>query len=93
MILSDNKISVLTNRLVRGLIDGGMIIPLQDETLIRKEIKRTIIDELKIWEDIDGVARKKLQSFSRKLVEGSTEWDILYKKFFEEEEVRRGRRQ
>lgn len=93
MMLSDNKINVLTNKLLKGLLDSKMIVPIQDETLLRKEIKRTIIDELKIGEEIDGVVRKKLQSFTRKLVEGSTEWDVLYKKFFEEEEVRRGRRQ
>lgn len=92
MMLSDNKINVLTNKLVRGLIDSGMIIPTCDETLIRKDIKRTIIDEMKVGEEIDSMVRKKLQSFSRKLVEGSPEWDILYKKFFEEEEVKRGRK-
>lgn len=93
MMLSDNKINVLTNKLLKGLLDSRMIVPIQDETLLRKEIKRTIIDELKVGEEIDGVVRKKLQSFTRKVVEGSTEWDVLYKKFFEEEEVRRGRRQ
>ncbi len=92
MMLSDNKINVLTNKILRELIDSGKILPAQNETLLRKEIKRTIIEELKIGEDIDSIIRKKLQSFSRKLVEGSAEWDILYKKFFEEEEVRRGRR-
>ncbi len=92
MMLSDNKINVLTNKLLRELIESGKILPAQNETLLRKEIKRTIIEELKIGEDIDSIIRKKLQSFSRKLVEGSAEWDILYKKFFEEEEVRRGRR-
>ncbi len=92
MMLSDNKINVLTNKILRELIESGKILPAQNETLLRKEIKRTIIEELKIGEDIDSIIRKKLQSFSRKLVEGSAEWDILYKKFFEEEEVRRGRR-
>ena len=93
MMLSDDKINVLTNKLLRGLIGGNLIIPKEDEMVLRKEIKRTIIGELKIGEEIDGAVRRKLQSFSRKLVEGSTEWDVLYKKFFEEEEVKRGRRQ
>jgi len=92
-MLSDDKINVLTNKLLRGLIGGNLIIPKEDEMVLRKEIKRTIIGELKIGEEIDGAVRRKLQSFSRKLVEGSTEWDVLYKKFFEEEEVKRGRRQ
>ncbi len=92
MMLSDNKINVLTNRLISELINGKMMVPVQNETVLRKEIKRTIVNEMKIGEEIDSVVKKKLQSFSRKLVEGSVEWDVLYKKFYEEEEVRRGRR-
>jgi hypothetical protein len=37
------------------------------------------------------IVRRKLQSFSRKLIEGSPEWEVLYKKFFREEEIKKGR--
>lgn len=93
MMLSDNKVNVLTNKLLKELISSKLIIPKEDETILRKEIKRTIINELQIGEEIDSVVKRKLQSFSRKLVEGSVEWDIIYKKFYGEEEIRRGRRQ
>lgn len=93
MMLSDNKINVLTNRLLKDLISSKLILPKEDETVLRKEIKRTIVNELKIGEEIDSIVRRKLQSFSRKLVEGSVEWDVLYKKMYEEEEIKRGIRQ
>jgi hypothetical protein len=64
----------------------------EDDGLLRREIKRTIMGELKIGEDIDEAVRRKLQSFSKKLVEGSPEWEVLYKKYYEEEEVKKGRR-
>lgn len=92
-MLSDNKINVLTNRLLQELIGNKLIIPKQDEILLRKEIKKTILDELKKGERIDAIVKSKLQSLSRKLVEGSIEWDILYKKLYEEEELKQGRRQ
>ena len=57
---------------------------------IRREIKRSIVSFLKVSEDIDSEVRKKLQSFSRKIVEGSPEWEVLYKKFYKEEAARRG---
>lgn len=92
MMLSDNKINVLTNKLLKELISSKLIIPKEDEVVLRKEIKRTIVNELQIGEEIDSAVKIKLQSFSRKLVEGSVEWDIIYRKFYEEEEIKRGRR-
>lgn len=91
MMLSDEKITHLTHILLKGLINKGLISLKDEESQIRKEIKRTIISELKIGEDIDTAVRKKLQSFSKKLTEGSPEWEILYKKFFDEERLKRGK--
>ncbi|MCL0035740.1 DUF507 family protein [Thermodesulfovibrionales bacterium] len=91
-MLSDDKIARLTDVVLRGLIDKRLISIKEADSLVRREIKRTIVKELKIGEEIDIVVRKKLQSFSRNLVEGSPEWRVLYKKFFEEEEVKRGKR-
>tara|TARA_Y100000031_G_C8086075_1_gene321944 strand:+ start:480 stop:749 length:270 start_codon:yes stop_codon:yes gene_type:complete len=39
---------------------------------------------------IDEAARQKVASLKRGVVEGSSEWDILYRKYFEEEMSRRG---
>jgi hypothetical protein len=77
--------------LLKGLLDKGVISLSGEEGKVRAEIKRTVISELKIGEEMDAAVRKKIQSFSKKVIEGSPEWDILYKKFFREEEVKRGR--
>ena len=91
MMLSDDKISHLSHVLLSGLLKGKLVDPREEEGTIRREIKRTIVAELKIGEEIDQMVRKKLQSYSRKLIEGSPEWDVLYKKFFREEEIKKGR--
>lgn len=91
-MLSDDKITHMTHVVLKGLMDKGLITLKEDDGLLRREIKRTIINELKIGEDIDEAVRRKLQSFSKKLVDGSPEWEVLYRKFYEEEEVKRGRR-
>ncbi len=91
MMLSDDKIVHLSHVLLKGLIDKKLFELIEEEGKVRAEIKRTIISEMKIGEEVDSVVRRKLQSFSRKIVEGSPEWEILYKKFFKEEEVKRGR--
>ncbi len=91
MMLSEDKISHLSHVLLKGLMKQGLVDLVEDEAAIRREIKRTIVSELKIGEEIDEIVRKKLQSFSRKLIEGSSEWEVLYKKFFREEEIKKGR--
>lgn len=91
MMLSDEKILHLSHILLKGLIDKKLIEVVEEESKVRREIKRTILSEMKIGEEIDSAVRKKLQTFSRKIVEGSPEWEILYRKFFREEEVKRGR--
>jgi hypothetical protein len=90
-MLSDDKILHLSHMLFKGLIDRKLIDPVVEESKVRAEIKRSIISELKIGEEIDSAVRKRLQSFSKKIFEGSPEWEILYKKYFKEEEVKRGR--
>lgn len=92
MMLSDDKISHLTHVLLRRLHDDDLIeIDEDEEAAVRREIKRTIVAELKIGEEIDQTVKRKLQSLSKKLVEGSPEWEILYKKYFREEETKKGR--
>jgi len=92
MMLSDDKISHLSHVLLNKLYDLDVIDMDEDqEAAIRREVKRTIIAELRIGEEIDQTVRKKLQSFSKKLIEGSSEWEVLYNKYFREEEAKKGR--
>ncbi len=91
MMLSEDKISHLSHVLLKNLLAQKLIAAPADETAVRREIKRTIVGELRIGEEIDEVVKKKLQSFSRKVVEGSPEWEVMYRKFFKEEEIKRGR--
>ena len=90
-MLSEDKISHLSHVLLKGLMERKIISLSEEEGKIRAEIKRIIVAELRIGEEIDASVRKKIQSFSKKVIEGSPEWDVLYRKFFREEEVKRGR--
>jgi hypothetical protein len=90
-MLSEDKVSHLSHVLLKGLVGRKLVKVIEEEGKVRAEIKRTIIAELKIGEEMDAVIRRKLQSFSKKLVEGSPEWEILYRKFYREEEIKRGR--
>jgi len=90
LMLSDDKISHLSHVVLKGLLEGGVVKIKAEEGKIRREMKKSLVAFLKVSQDIDETVRKKMQSFSRKIVEGSPEWEVLYKKFYKEEAARRG---
>jgi len=52
---------------------------------VRQEVVRIIEGEIKTDEAIDALVRRKIESQKRTIVEGSDEWDVLYRKYHEEE--------
>ena len=46
---------------------------------------RSIEDELKLYDLIDQRAIEKIQSQKKAIKEGSREWEILYRKYYNEE--------
>jgi hypothetical protein len=89
--LSDDKITHLTHVLLKSLLNKNVITPQAEEGDIRREMRRIITHELQINSDIDSVVRNKLFSYSKKIPEGSPEWEVLYQKFFHEEATKKGR--
>ncbi len=92
MLLSDDKISHLAHLILSGLALDQRARLLAEKTKVLREIKRVIIDEVKVEEEIDQAVRAKLSSYSRPIQEGSPEWDVLYQKFFFEEQKKRKRK-
>jgi hypothetical protein len=65
----------------------GVIVKVPDD--LRVEVFRALTEESKLEESIDAEVRKILASYSRRVPEGSGEWEVLYQKT--REEVRRRR--
>jgi uncharacterized protein len=49
------------------------------------ETKQVLRDFFQLEDRIDEIVRQKISSLSRQVPQGSREWDILYRKYFEEE--------
>lgn len=91
MRLSRDKIVHLANLIIETLQDKTLVRLRKDKNELRSAIIKIFTDELKIEEDVDREVRKTLNSYSRKIVEGSREWDILYQKTFDDLMKKRGR--
>ena len=84
MRLSDDRISHIAHLISDGIWNDDLVDFVDDKKVL-DDIKRTITSFMKIEDDADTSARNKIRSLSRDVPEGSREWDILYKKYFEEE--------
>ena len=89
MSLSRPKINQLSQLIIKSLQQTGAVRLLKAENDVRLQIVKTLMDELKIEEIIDAEVRRKLASYSRKILEGSREWDVMYQKFYEQEMKKR----
>ncbi len=88
MRISEERISHLAHLIWDGLYDDDLVdYPDEEKTL--QTIKVAIQDYFKVDDDMDEKVREKIGSLSKKVNEGSPEWEILYKKYYEEEANRR----
>ena len=89
MSLSRPKINTLSHLIVKALQNSGTVEFHKAENDVRLQIVKTLTDELKIEEVVDAEVRRRLASYSRKIVEGNREWDVMYQKLYEEETKKR----
>jgi hypothetical protein len=86
--LSREKILRLSH-LIMGYLDHEDAVEYFDEPQqIRQTIVQIITEEMRADEAIDLLVRRKIESQKRGIVEGSAEWDVLYRKYLEEETAR-----
>ncbi|MDO8644255.1 MAG: DUF507 family protein [bacterium] len=81
---SEERLSHLAHLIQDGLLKEPLVGCPEKEKVL-KEIKRGLEETLKVDDEIDEMARQKISSQKRGIFEGSPEWEILYRKYFEEE--------
>ena len=84
-MLTEDKASHLSHVILQAVKKSTLVMVKSDDGRLLKDIKRVIAAELAQEEEIDRKVKTKLGSYSRGIVEGSPEWDVLYRKTFEEE--------
>jgi len=82
--LSDDRISHIAH-LVTDAIWNDDLVDYSDDIMALSEVKRIIMEIFQVEDRADEFARHKIRSLSRDIPEGCREWEILYKKYFDEE--------
>lgn len=89
MILSEDRQSHWAHILTDQIWHDDMV-DYTDEDQALRLAKLAILEFVKEHEAIDQAARQKVASLKRGVMENTPEWDILYKKYYEEERGKRG---
>lgn len=89
MRLSEDRISHIAHLVSDGIWKDDLV-DFNDDDKVLSEIKKVIADYFRVEDEADTIARNKIRSLSRDVPEGSREWDILYKKYYEEEISKKG---
>ena len=89
MIPSDDKVRQMALRASRA-VEGEPGVRVLNPDALRRAVKNGIEEGLKVLNAVDGIARSKIASLSRRVAEGTKEWDELYAKYVSEERSRRG---
>jgi hypothetical protein len=90
MKFSDDRISHISH-LIQDRLYQDLLVDYPDEDKAIREIKRTLIEYFRVEDEADQTAREKISHLKRGVPEGSREWDLLYRKYLEEELTKKGR--
>jgi len=83
--LSRDKINKLAHVVTDSLAEMDQVDFLEDRNTIRLQVRKVLEDLLSQEAMIDAAARQKIESQRRTILEGSQEWEILYRKYYNEE--------
>lgn len=90
MSLSEDRQIYLAHLIFNFIYDEDLA-DFKDEDLGVRAAKKGVAKYVAFDEKLRVAAAKKVQTLKRGVLEGSPEWDILFKKYYEEERGRHGK--
>jgi uncharacterized protein len=90
MRISRDKLNKLAHTVADTLAEVDEVGFLEDRNTIRQEARKALEILLNEEAKIDNSARLKIANQRKIILEGSQEWDILYRKYYNEEVRRLG---
>jgi uncharacterized protein len=90
MRLTREKTIRLSHVITDLLVASADVEFVEDRDTIRQKTVQILQDLLKEEEAVDTEVRKKITSQKKEILEGSEEWEVLYRKYYAEEMRRMG---
>lgn len=90
MRLSREKIVRISHQVTDLLVQTNEVEFVEDRDTIRQHVVQTITNVLREEEKVEVEVRKKISSQKKEILEGSEEWDLLFRKYYSDELRRMG---
>jgi uncharacterized protein len=90
MKLSREKILKLSHIVTDVLVASQDVEFVEDRATIRQDVVEIVSSLVKEEEAVDTQVRQKIASQKKEIIEGSEEWDVLYRRYYAEELRRMG---
>jgi len=90
MRISREKIVRLSHKMTDVLVASNDVEFVEDRDTIRQNIVTILTNTLREEEKVDGEVRKRITSQKKEILEGSEEWEVLYRKYYTDELRRMG---
>jgi len=85
MRLSHEKIVHISHLLLDELLEDDRVDYHGEESEVRQRIVALLKAELEREDAVEEAIRRKIESQKRSVPEGSLEWELLYRKYYDEE--------
>lgn len=83
--LSREKINYLSRKILELIFHDDNVEFLDEPNEIRLSIFKSIEEEMRLYELIEKRAIKKIETQKKPIEEGSREWEILFRKYYDDE--------
>ncbi|HEV3277456.1 MAG TPA: DUF507 family protein [Terriglobia bacterium] len=84
MKLSHEKIIKLSHEMISAIMALDEIEIFEEENTIRQEIVKILNDLMREEEKVEEGVRKQIESQKRTIPEGTAEWEILHRKYYQD---------
>ena len=84
MIFSEERIYHIAHLITDCIWKDNLVDYTNEEKAVR-EARRTLMSYFSKDEKVDDIVRNKISSLKKTVYEGSRDWEVLYKKYYEEE--------
>ena len=85
MRLTREKIVRISHQISDLLVASNEVEFIEDRDTIRQHMVQTMTNVLREEEKVEVEVRKRITSQKKEILEGSEEWDVLFRKYYSEE--------
>lgn len=84
------RLNQIVNRIMDLIMEDESVEIYEDPPVIRGKVRKIVMEALRIEEEIEREVRKRIKKYSKDILEGSPEWNILWRRIYEDELKKRG---